>query len=373
MNPDLHSHAFEAVKSSPADIIDAARNGQMFILLDDEDRENEGDLVIPAQMATPQAIAFMATQGRGLICLALTGAQVETLGLPLMAQRNESRLSTAFTVSIEARTGVSTGISAPDRAHTIAVAINPQSGADDLATPGHVFPLLARDGGCLERAGHTEAGVDIARLAGLNPSAVICEIMRDDGTMARRDDLVAFAQRHDLKLGTIADLIAYRMAHDRFLTAEDDSEIETAEGRFRLLTYRNRLDGSLHYALVKGQVRGDRPCLTRVHAVSPLADLIGVQGSGRQGLIQTALQRIAAEEQGVLVLITAPHAMPAAFTALNASGQGERLLTYGVGAQILRDLGVTRMRLLSTQPQQVPVGLAGYGLSLVEQIPLATA
>src|SRR5579875_2057224 len=251
--------------SAPEELIDEARNGRMFILVDDEDRENEGDLVIPAQMATPDAINFMATHGRGLICLALTKQRVDQLGLDLMSRKNGTRHETAFTVSIEARDGVTTGISAADRARTIAVAIDAAKGADEIVTPGHVFPLVAREGGVLVRAGHTEAAVDVARLAGLNPSGVICEIMNEDGTMARLDDLIAFAQRHALKIGTIRDLIAYRRRHDHLVERVSEAPFQCDYGGdWKLLTYRNKIDGRLSYVLQKGHVVPGEPTLARV-------------------------------------------------------------------------------------------------------------
>ena len=241
-------------------IIEDARNGRMFILVDDEERENEGDLVIPGQMATPDAINFMATHGRGLICLALTQQRCEVLGLDLMSQKNQSRHQTAFTVSIEARDGVTTGISAPDRARTVSVAIDPQSDHDDIGTPGHVFPLMAREGGVLVRAGHTEASVDIARLAGLNPSGVICEIMNEDGTMARLEDLIAYAQFHNLKIGAIADLIAYRRKHDRIIEKVSESDFSSRfGGNFKLIVYTNQIAQLEHIALVKGISSPKRP------------------------------------------------------------------------------------------------------------------
>src|SRR5205085_2667451 len=254
--------SFIEVISPIEDVIEEARNGRMFILVDDQDREDEGDLVIPAQMATPAVINFMAKHGRGLICLALTRQRVEQLKLPLMPQQNASRLRTAFTVSIEAREGVTTGISAPDRARTVATAIDPSTGPGDIETPGHIFPLMARDGGVLVRTGHTEAAVDIARLAGLNPSGVICEIMNDDGTMARRNDLIAFAQRHGLKIGTIADLIAYRRRHDRIVERALECDFDSRwGGRFRMHVYINRVAHAEHIALVKGDVTTPEPVL----------------------------------------------------------------------------------------------------------------
>ena len=253
--------SFSELVSPIDEIIEEARNGRMFILVDDEDRENEGDLVIPAQMAGPEAINFMAKFGRGLICLAMTRERIEQLGLPMMARKNESRHETAFTVSIEAREGVTTGISASDRAHTVAVAIDPSKGPEDIATPGHVFPLMARDGGVLVRIGHTEAAVDIARLAGLYPAGVICEIMNDDGTMARRDDLIAFAQRHGLKIATIADLIAYRRRHDKIVERVlEQTFMSRHGGNFKLAIYRNVVSGAEHVALWKGNIDLRHPC-----------------------------------------------------------------------------------------------------------------
>ena len=264
------------VIASPEEIIDEARNGRMFILVDDEDRENEGDLVIPAQMATPSAVNFMATHGRGLICLTLTRTRTEQLGLELMSRNNRTRHETAFTTSIEAREGVSTGISAADRARTISVAIDGTKGADDIVTPGHVFPLIARDGGVLTRAGHTEAAVDIARLAGLNPSGVICEIMNDDGTMARMDDLVRFARLHDLKVGTIRDLIAYRRRHDRHVKVVSESRFTSATGKiWTAMAFRNEPTGDEMMALVHGRVDSETPTLVRMHTLDMFADILG--------------------------------------------------------------------------------------------------
>jgi 3,4-dihydroxy 2-butanone 4-phosphate synthase/GTP cyclohydrolase II len=266
MNVEVARTSFAEFLSPAEELIEEARRGRMFILVDDEDRENEGDLVIPAQFATPDAINFMARFARGLICLTMTRARVEQLGLPLMAQSNGTRHQTAFTVSIEARDGVTTGISAADRARTVAVAINPELGREHIVTPGHVFPLVARDGGVLVRAGHTEAAVDFARLAGLNPSGVICEIMNDDGTMARMPDLVAFAQRHNLKLGTIADLIAHRRRTERLVKREEEGQIEGVGGTWRVIVYASTLDHGEHLALVKGDLSRPEPTLVRMHA-----------------------------------------------------------------------------------------------------------
>ena len=268
--------------ASAEDLIEEARNGRMFILVDDEDRENEGDLVVPAQFATPDAINFMARHARGLICLALTRARVEKLGLPLMSQQNGTRHQTAFTVSIEAREGVTTGISAADRAKTVAVAINPDTTRDDITTPGHVFPLLAREGGTLVRAGHTEASVDIARKAGLAPAAVICEIMNDDGTMARLPDLIAFAQHHNLKLGTIADLIAHRRLTERLVRkVEESTYTHPAGGEWRAMVFANTVEYQEHLVLVKGDVSGPEPVMVRMHAVDLLDDMTNVPDATR--------------------------------------------------------------------------------------------
>jgi 3,4-dihydroxy 2-butanone 4-phosphate synthase / GTP cyclohydrolase II len=363
--------SFIEVVSPIEEAIEEARNGRMFILVDDEDRENEGDLVIPAQMATPEAINFMAKYGRGLICLALTRQRVEQLRLPLMPQQNSSRLRTAFTVSIEAREGVTTGISAPDRARTIAVAIDPDKGPDDIVTPGHVFPLMARDGGVLVRTGHTEAAVDVARLAGLNPSGVICEIMNDDGTMARRPDLMRFAQYHGLKIATIADLIAYRRRHDRIVHRKVETEFESRYGgRFGMYVYANTVAYAEHVALVKGDISTPEPVLVRMHAVNLLDDVLGAGGGGRAGLLHAALETIAREGRGVVVLLR--EAMPTALSdrvrglVENGGKPVPELRDYGVGAQILLDLGVRDMILLSNTQRNI-IGLEGYGLTVVGQ------
>ena len=354
--------------SSPEEIIDEARNGRMFILVDDEDRENEGDLVIPAQMATPEKINFMAKHGRGLVCLALTKKRVDELGLGLMSRNNGTRYETAFTTSIEARDGVTTGISAADRARTIAVAIDAGKSRDEIVTPGHVFPLVARDGGVLVRTGHTEAAVDVARLAGLNPSGVICEIMNEDGTMARMDDLVAFAQLHNLKIGTIRDLIAYRRRHDHLVEKRAEATFTSRwGGEWRAMTFHNKATGDETIALVKGRVDPARPTLVRMHALSTFADIFGEEG-GRSDLLRGSMEMIGAEGAGVVVVINRPR--PDQFTlALQAkSGQlapdMEELRDYGVGAMILTELGVEEMVLL-TNTHHTLVGLDGYGLSIV--------
>jgi 3,4-dihydroxy 2-butanone 4-phosphate synthase/GTP cyclohydrolase II len=365
---------FSEIVSPIEAVIEEARNGRMFILVDDEGRENEGDLVIPAQMATPEAINFMATHGRGLICLAMTRERIEALGLPLMAQRNESRHETAFTISIEAREGISTGISAPDRARTIAVAIDPGKGPADIISPGHVFPLVARDGGVLVRTGHTEAAVDLARLAGLNPSGVICEIMNDDGTMARRDDLIAFAQRHGLKIATIADLIAYRRRHDRTVERVVTGTLDSRfGGRFDMAVYVNKPNYAEHVALWRGDLSGPEPVLVRVHVLNVLDDVLGDRAFGRDAEIERVLQMIDAAGRGVLLLIREPLPTSLSDSVRARQGQGEKpfgeLRDYGVGAQILLDLGVTDMIVLSNTKRTI-VGLDGYGLRVVEQRPL---
>ncbi len=350
-------------------IIDEARNGRMFILVDDEDRENEGDLVIPAQMATPAAINFMATHGRGLICLALTRARVEQLGLPLMARHNASRHETAFTVSIEAREGVTTGISAADRARTIAVAIDAAQGPDALVSPGHVFPLVARDGGVLVRAGHTEASVDIARLAGLNPSGVICEIMREDGQMARMDDLVPFARRHGLRIGTIRDLIAYRRRHDHLVACIAETRLVSRfGGEWVVKTYINKAEYAEHLVLQKGKVVPGKPTLVRMHVLSPFADILGEE-SPKTGVLQRSMEIIGEAGAGIVVIIrdNRPDRMSRLIAAREA-GLTDPIeqRDYGIGAQILVDLGVSEIELLSNAHRSF-VGLSGYGLEVVSE------
>jgi 3,4-dihydroxy 2-butanone 4-phosphate synthase/GTP cyclohydrolase II len=352
--------------SPAAELIEEARAGRMFLLVDDEDRENEGDLVIPAQFATPDAINFMARHARGLICLAMTRARVDKLGLPLMAQANGTRHQTAFTVSIEAREGVTTGISAHDRAHTIAVAINPESTRDNITTPGHVFPLMAREGGTLVRAGHTEAAVDIARLAGLNPAGVICEIMNDDGSMARLPDLVPFAQHHGLKLGTIADLIGYRRRTERLVRRVQEGIIHAEGGEWQLIVYANTVDNAEHMVLTKGDITDPAPLMVRVHAVDLLGDMLG----GPHGtLLHHSMQLIAAEGRGALVLIrdNSPTSLSERVKLMAGGPRPIRSLRdYGIGAQILVDLGVKDMVLLSNTHRTV-IGLEAYGLNIVEQ------
>ncbi|WP_417806099.1 3,4-dihydroxy-2-butanone-4-phosphate synthase [Thalassospira lucentensis] len=372
------------------DVIEEARNGRMFILVDDEDRENEGDLVIPAQMATPDAINFMATHGRGLICLTLENERCDELGLTMMSAHNGTRHETAFTVSIEAKTGVTTGISAPDRARTVAVAIDPTAGRHDIVTPGHVFPLRARAGGVLVRAGHTEASVDIARLAGLNPSGVICEIMSDSGEMARLPELVEFAKKHDLKIAQIADLIRYRRKHEKVVQRKATTKItSTNGGEFDLHLYVNNVTYAEHIALVKGVISDDAPVLTRVHALNVLDDVLGDTQSGHNGQLAAAMRQIGEEGRGVVVLIREPRANSlsssvAKLIELNGGDSAALrqelaqadddtdLRDYGVGAQILHDLGIRDMILLSNTKRHI-VGLDGFGLNLVDQRPLVVS
>jgi 3,4-dihydroxy 2-butanone 4-phosphate synthase/GTP cyclohydrolase II len=346
----------------------------MFILVDDEDRENEGDLVIPAQCATPEAINFMAKHARGLICLALTRERVEQLGLALMSQNNGTRHQTAFTVSIEAREGVTTGISAADRARTVAVAIDPSCGPQDIVSPGHVFPLVARDGGTLERTGHTEAAVDLARLAGLTPAGVICEIMNDDGTMARRNDLISFAQRHGLKIGTISDLIAYRRRYDSIVKRLSETTFESIYGgAFRCVIYVNKVTMAQHIALVKGDPATGGPVTVRMHAVNIFTDALGQRDTGRGGEIEASMREIAKEGRGVIVLIREPVTVMLSEQRRRAGEKiepaGGELRDYGVGAQILIDIGVKEMVLLSNSKKSV-VGLEGFGLKIVDQKPV---
>ena len=349
------------------EILEDAKAGKMFILVDDEDRENEGDLIIPAQHCDAEAINFMARFGRGLICLALTSDWVDHLGLNLMQQRNQSRLSTGFTVSIEAREGITTGISAADRAHTVQVAIDENSVAKDITTPGHVFPLRARDGGVLVRTGHTEAAVDIARMAGLKPAGVICEVMNDDGTMARLPDLVQFAQFHGLKIGTIADLIQYRRMTEKYVKRSLEADLDSMHGgHFRMHIYVNTIHYSEHIALVKGDLSQPGPVLVRMHALDVLSDVLG-DLNGKANLLQSAMRMIAAEGRGVVVLIR--EAMPKALSDTVRKRSGEpvetvQLRDYGIGAQILTDLGVHEM-ILATNRKYNIVGLEGYGLKVV--------
>jgi 3,4-dihydroxy 2-butanone 4-phosphate synthase / GTP cyclohydrolase II len=356
---DVKTEYSDAI-SSVEEIIEDARQGRMFILVDHEDRENEGDLVIPAEMCTADAVNFMAMHGRGLICLTLTGERIDQLGLPLMASKNSSRHETAFTVSIEAREGVSTGISAADRALTVAVAIDPSKSGADIATPGHVFPLRAREGGVLVRAGHTEAAVDVSRLAGLNPSGVICEIMNEDGTMARLPDLVSFAQKHNLKIGTISDLISYRRRHDNLVGEKAVKRVISAYGGDWLMrVFADDIQGAEHIVLTKGDLTSSAPVLVRMHALNPLEDVLGISPD-HAGELPDAMRLIAAEGRGVVVLLRD--------TAMKLAMEGEAspqtLRQYGVGAQILSSLGLHAITLVTNSRAPKVVGLEAYGLAI---------
>ena len=359
--PGIVENNYGDVISSVEEIIEDARNGRMFVLIDHEDRENEGDLVIPAQMATPDAINFMATHGRGLICLALTSERVDQLGLELMSTNNSSRHETAFTISIEAREGVTTGISAHDRARTVAVAIDASKGPSDLATPGHVFPLRAKSGGVLVRAGHTEAAVDIARLAGLNSSGVICEIMNEDGTMARLPELISFAQRHGLKIGTISDLIAYRRRNDNLVRSGELTKILSEfGGEWDMRVYEDETHGDQHIVLSKGDLTGDTPVLVRMHAMDPMLDIVGIGPKGRADEFGAAMEIVAEEGRGVVVLLR-----DTAMKIENNDNASPRTLRqYGLGAQILSSLGLSKLELLTNSPTPKVVGLEAYGLEI---------
>jgi 3,4-dihydroxy 2-butanone 4-phosphate synthase/GTP cyclohydrolase II len=368
------------------DIIEDARNGRMFILVDDENRENEGDLVIPAEKADADIINFMAKYGRGLICLSVTPERADELGLEMMASRNNARHQTAFTVSIEAREGVTTGISAADRAHTVSVAINSNRGQEDIVTPGHVFPLIAQTGGVLIRAGHTEAAVDVAKMADLNPSGVICEIMNDDGTMARLPDLLKFAEVHDLKVASIADLIAYRRRTEKIIEKVAETTINSRfGGDFQLHVFANQIEYGEHIAISYGDVTGEEPVLVRMHALNMIADVLGdttetqfAAGEKRDRAteLHAAMQMIADKGRGVVVIIREPSATALSRFVQEREGKPmskpiSELRQYGIGAQILLELGVHNMVLL-TNTRRTIVGLDGYGLNLVAQEPLPT-
>ena len=372
----LNEATFEDVYNlaTPEEIIDDARNGRMYILVDAEDRENEGDLIIPAQFATPDAINFMAKFGRGLICLAIEQAKADVLGLTNMSADNRSRFETAFTQSIEAREGVTTGISAGDRSHTIQTAIDPDSRQDDIVSPGHMFPIIAKDGGVLVRTGHTEASVDISRMAGLNPSAVICEIMNDDGTMARLDDLVKFAQFHGLKIGTIEDLVAYRMKKDHFIKHVASSDFTSQNGDdFKIHVYRNFLDGKEHVALSKGKPKTGQESLVRVHKIDFAGDIL-YEESPRSGLIWDAMKQLASHDGHSVLVLIREGSIDTLLERLGAhksfvDRKEQNIREYGVGAQILVDQGVQKMRLITnTMPKLI--GLEAYDLELVGITPL---
>ncbi|HSH30251.1 MAG TPA: bifunctional 3,4-dihydroxy-2-butanone-4-phosphate synthase/GTP cyclohydrolase II [Thiohalobacter sp.] len=357
------------------ELIDDLRQGRMIILMDDEDRENEGDLLMLADRVHPEHINFMAKYGRGLICLTLTRERCEQLALPLMVRDNTAQHGTAFTLSIEAAEGVTTGISAHDRARTIQAAVAPQAGPSDIVQPGHVFPLMAQPGGVLTRAGHTEAGCDLARLAGAEPAAVIVEILNEDGTMARRPDLEKFAAEHNLKMGTIADLIHYRIENETTVERAAECMLPTEFGEFRLIAYEDCIDGDAHLALICGEPDYEQPVLVRVHVQGALCDLLSATTSDCGWPLRRALQRVADEGSGVVVVLGKPDDPQALIQRVRAYAEGglgeprrsrEQLRTYGIGAQILADLGVTRMRVLSA-PKKMH-GIAGFGLDVVEYV-----
>lgn len=360
------------------EVIKAAKAGEMFILIDDENRENEGDLVIPAEKADANAINFMAKYGRGLICLALHKKRVEELALPLMSQNNKSRHHTAFTVSIEAREGVTTGISAADRAKTISDAINPDKTKYDIVSPGHIFPLVAKEGGVLVRAGHTEAAVDISQLAGLNPSGVICEIMNDDGTMARLPDLIKFAEIHDLKIATIADLIEYRRKKEKLIERASENKVDIEGlGKFNLIIYRSKIEYAEHIALVKGDIKPDRETLVRMHQLDILSDVLSIKESPKAGVLKKSLELINKKGEGVCVILRSPdkQSLSKAAEKMFSGTQGinsakisddKQIRDYGIGAQILLDIGVHKINLLS-HVNKIPIALEGYDLEIVGQ------
>lgn len=362
--------------SSAKEIIDDIRQGKMVILMDDEDRENEGDLIIASEKITPEAINFMATYGRGLICLTLSKARCQKLNLPLMVQENTEQFGTPFTVSIEAAEGVTTGISAADRSRTVQAAVAANATAADIVMPGHIFPLMAQEGGVLTRAGHTEAGCDVARLAGLEPSSVIVEILNEDGTMARRPQLEVFAEKHGLKLGTIADLIEYRNNHETTIERVAECRLPTEFGEFDMITYRDKIDNEVHYALRKGDIKAGEETLVRVHLQDTFKDIL--QSGATQWTLPAAMKRIS-EESGVLVILSKQESTDAIIhkvknIAAEEAGQPKVKVTQkdpsrqvGVGSQILSDLGVSKMRLLSSSTQRYH-SLSGFGLEVVEYI-----
>ncbi|KWT00036.1 MULTISPECIES: bifunctional 3,4-dihydroxy-2-butanone-4-phosphate synthase/GTP cyclohydrolase II [Pseudomonas syringae group] len=359
------------------DIIEDYRLGKMVLLVDDEDRENEGDLLLAADCCSAQAISFMAREARGLICLTLTDEHCQRLGLEQMVSSNGSVFATAFTVSIEATTGVTTGISAADRARTVQAAVNPHAVPEDLVQPGHIFPLRARDGGVLTRAGHTEAGCDLARMAGFTPASVIVEVMNDDGTMVRRPDLELFAEKHGIRIGTIADLIHYRLSTEHTIVRIGERDLPTVHGTFRLFSYEDRIEGGVHMAMVMGDIRRDDPTLVRVHVVDPLRDLVGAEYTGPSNwTLWAALQRVAQEGRGVVVVLANHESSQALLERIPQLTQPPRQYTrsqsriyseVGTGAQILQDLGVGKLRHLG--PPLKYAGLTGYDLEVIENIP----
>ena len=372
---------FAGMNSTP-DIVAAIRAGEMVVILDDEDRENEGDLVMAATLVEPEHINFMARYGRGLICLTLTPERCEQLRLPLMASNTDARKTTNFTISIEAAEGVTTGISAHDRARTVRAAVAPKARPEDLRQPGHIFPLMAQPGGVLTRAGHTEAGCDLARLAGLEPAAVIVEILNDDGAMARRDDLLRFARRHKLKIGTIADLIRYRLETEQSVEAIEEREVTTAAGRFRMVCFEDHVNRTVHLALVHGRIDEQEPTLVRVHRQDTLSDVVGIEDPSLHWPLRDTLKLIAEHGSGVLVILRPQESARDLMAAVQTLGAAKPppkprgsetmdLRTFGIGAQVLRALGVRRMRVLSA-PKQMHA-LSGFGLEVVEYVAAAGA